>query len=54
MPECSDRSGGFRGLAEVNREVGRQIVELPAGAHMVPLTHPSLLARSLAPHMRSR
>lgn len=28
---------------------GRQVVELGAGAHMVPLTHPGLLARALSP-----
>jgi pimeloyl-ACP methyl ester carboxylesterase len=28
---------------------GRVVVQLPAGAHMVPLTHPELLARHVAP-----
>lgn len=32
---------------------GRTLVQLPAGAHMVPLTHPDLLARHLAPLVAS-
>ncbi|MQW77843.1 hypothetical protein GHK92_18385 [Nocardioides sp. dk4132] len=40
---------GSGGAAEAGG--GRQVVELGAGAHMVPLTHPDLLARALSPAM---
>ena len=41
----------LRSLAEVGTgtRAVRRVVELGAGAHMVPLTHPDLLARVLAP-----
>jgi pimeloyl-ACP methyl ester carboxylesterase len=48
------RADWLGGLAGAGPRAARVVVQLPAGAHMVPLTHPDLLASHLAPHLADR